>query len=78
MENTVEQTERERLIEGLREAVGTLYRCRYSEVPLANKLDQLLKEITGKSNGDIILERAVSWPYLPKVGPALEPSTGDG
>lgn len=43
-----------RLVAGLREAVDTLYRCRYSEQPLAKKLDGLLAEITGKTNWDVL------------------------
>lgn len=46
----------QKLIEGLREAVETLYRCRYSEQPLAVKLDALLKQITGKSQADLMME----------------------
>lgn len=43
----------QRLVEGLREAVDALYNCRYSEQPLAKKLDGLLKELTGKSRDDL-------------------------
>ncbi len=47
-----------RLVAGLREAVAALYNCRYSEQPLAQKLDDLLKQITGKSNWDVLREKA--------------------
>ena len=50
----------QRLIEGLREAVATLYACRYSEHLLAEKLDRLLKEITGKSQADLTMEWAAA------------------
>jgi hypothetical protein len=46
-----------RLIEGLRDAVAALYNCRYSEQPLAKRLDGLLGEITGKTNFDIVLDK---------------------
>ena len=46
-------TEREQLIAGLRKAVDALYGCRYSEQPLARELDDLLKDITGKSQADL-------------------------
>lgn len=50
------EADQERLIEGLREAVSALYSCRYSEQPLAKKLDALLAEITGKTNWDVLRE----------------------
>lgn len=46
---TSEPTEVEALTEALREAVGRLYSCRYSELPLAKKLDEVLKLTTGQS-----------------------------
>jgi hypothetical protein len=46
----------QKLVDGLREAVSALYNCRYSEQPLAQKLDGLLKEITGKSQADLAYE----------------------
>lgn len=49
-----------KLIEGLREAVDALYRCRYSEQPLAQRLDALLKQITGKSQADLMIEWAMA------------------
>lgn len=47
------------LVASLREAVSALYGCRYSEQPLAKKLDDVLKQITGKSQADLTLE----WAY---------------
>ncbi len=51
-----------RLVEALREAVGALYKCRYSELPLAKKLDQLLVDVTGKSNADVQSEAVMADP----------------
>lgn len=43
------------LAEGLFEAVGALYGCRYSEQPLAKKLDALLKAHTGQTYYERVL-----------------------
>lgn len=43
---------------GLREAVGALYNCRYSEQPLAKRLDALLKEASGETYGEHIARKA--------------------
>lgn len=47
--------ERQELVDGLRRAVQCLYGCRYSEVPLAQELDVLLKRETGKTYGEWLL-----------------------
>lgn len=46
--------------EALREAVGRLYSCRYSELPLARKLDAVLKEATGETYYERIKRQAMS------------------
>jgi hypothetical protein len=56
---TKAEAEEQMLTACLREAVSALYGCRYSEQPLAKKLDGVLKQITGKSQADLALE----WAY---------------
>lgn len=56
MSEVVERTE---LVDGLRRAVGKLYNCRYSEMPLAQELDALLKRETGQTYGEWVMAQYI-------------------
>lgn len=52
-----EAVERNELVDGLRRAVGKLYNCRYSEIPIAEELDDLLKRETGQTYGEWVMSQ---------------------
>jgi len=52
-----EKPERDELVDGLRRAVNTLYNCRYSEMPLARELDDLLKRETGQTYAEWMMSK---------------------